>query len=1131
MSAPAFTEEQRTAIEQREGAFALAANAGSGKTSVLVERFVRDVAENAIAPGRILAITFTDRAAGELRARVRRELIARGERDAAQESTGAFISTFHGFCARVLRAHPLLAGLAPDFAVLDATQTAAFRDRGFQLALAEWMGQDGALDLAALFGVDWLQETVLATFDELRSRGEMTPRLPLPTLRGDIAAARAALDTARSLIARELGGAEAIPTVLDALEKLERAGELLQQSPHPHPAELSALRLGGAATVLKSPAAQAYETARAACESVIADELGAAAVSLLDGLLSGFGERFAALKRARGGVDFDDLELEAAALLARHEDVAQLWRERFERLMVDELQDSNARQMAILALLERDNLFTVGDEFQSIYAFRHADVEIFRERFATLYERQSARVLSANFRSRAPLLEAINAVFAPHFGAGFVPLRAGRTDAEDGAPIELLLSDGKGWEAYEELLGAELAPAPLWRRAEARLLAARIAELVAGGAVAPNEIVVLLRAASDIAVYESTIADLGFVTLAGAGEGFYARPEVVDLAVYVLALANPLDEIALFGALSSPLCGASSDALVALALRARDGEIPVWQALVGGTTEQPLASFAERFADARRAAPGSALADVLTRAVGDHGYDRYLCQLHSPERRVANVRKLIRLARDFERREGRDLRRFADALAAGRLGALHEPEAPPPIADAIRLMTIHSAKGLEFPVVCVADLGRGPNNTNPRLLTDSSRVGLRLPTLESTSVDTLDYAQLLEERKRAKSAEEQRIFYVAMTRAQERLILSGAARFDSWPGVESSAIAWLGPALVPDLPARAELGGRPAELIAGAAGVPVRLTLNTPDTLEAVLAPSPARVGDAIAAPVVADAHPPQPSAQASLAPLSYTALADYERCGYRYYLQHIIRLPDAEPAPGEAAQVGIGAAARGVLVHALLEQLDFAAAAPPDQLTIDAVALAAGISLSDDDDRRDIVALAEAFAHTSLAERLRRCSEVRREEPFAFALPAGELFRGFIDLAGIEQDGTMLIVDYKTDRLREGEDLAAHVERNYSLQRLVYALAGLEAGAPRVEVAYCFLRAPLEPVVASYLAAERPALEAQLDGRVRPLRAGSFEVTPAPGRDRCRTCPGRARLCSYDAAITGRGDAPPEPH
>jgi hypothetical protein len=90
--------------------------------------------------------------------------------------------------------------------------------------------------------------------------------------------------------------------------------------------------------------------------------------------------------------------------------------------------------MAILALLERDNLFTVGDEFQSIYAFRHADVEIFRERFATLYERQSARVLSENFRSRAPVLDAINAVFAPHFGAGFVPLRAGRSDAEAGRP-------------------------------------------------------------------------------------------------------------------------------------------------------------------------------------------------------------------------------------------------------------------------------------------------------------------------------------------------------------------------------------------------------------------------------------------------------------------------------------------------------------------------------------------------------------------------------------------------------------------------------------------------------------------------------------------------------------------------
>src|SRR6202790_1017418 len=131
----AFTQEQQEAIARRSGPLALAASAGSGKTSVLVERYVRSVLEDGIAPGRILAITFTDRAAGELRERVRRRLAAAGEREAARASAGAFVSTFHGFCARLLRAHAVLVGLAPDFSVLGDGQAADLRESAFDLAL------------------------------------------------------------------------------------------------------------------------------------------------------------------------------------------------------------------------------------------------------------------------------------------------------------------------------------------------------------------------------------------------------------------------------------------------------------------------------------------------------------------------------------------------------------------------------------------------------------------------------------------------------------------------------------------------------------------------------------------------------------------------------------------------------------------------------------------------------------------------------------------------------------------------------------------------------------------------------------------------------------------------------------
>jgi len=595
----------------------------------------------------------------------------------------------------------------------------------------------------------------------------------------------------------------------------------------------------------------------------------------------------------------------------------------------------------------------------------------------------------------------------------------------------------------------------------------------------------------------------------------------------VQALANPLDELALIGVLASPLCGASADALVALTLCARESQRAIWECLLEETAEGPLASFATRFALARRAAQDAPLGEIVTSAVREHGYDRYLCQLHSPERRLANVHKLVRLARDFERREGRDLRRFADALNAGLLGALREPQAPPPLADAIRLMTIHAAKGLEFPVVCLADLGRGPNHGQPRLLTDGQRVGLRLPTPERDNIPTLDYVDLVEARKRAKAAEEQRIFYVAMTRAQEHLILSGAARFDNWPGAEGSALAWLGPALVPDLRSRAALGGAGPAVVSGAAGVAVRLTLSTPEEVGVVLSASARSRADdaALAAAIVVPTAPVRPPRAPDVGRLSYTALAEYERCAYRYYLQRVVGLGDVE-APGEGSEPGIGAAARGVVVHALLEQLDFGDPRPLDRQTIEAAAIRAGVALILPADVTEIGALAEAFVRSPLYERLARCRELRREQPFAFALASGELLRGFIDIAGVEDDGTLLIVDYKTDWLSENEDLAAHIERHYSLQRLTYALAGLHGGAPHVEVAHCFLRAPAQSVTASYAAADRERLEVSLRERVEPLRAGRFAVTADPGRERCASCPGRARLCSYDESLTLRASS-----
>ena len=231
--------------------------------------------------------------------------------------------------------------------------------------------------------------------------------------------------------------------------------------------------------------------------------------------------------------------------------------------MVDEFQDTNPRQLEILAALERENLFTVGDELQSIYSFRHADVRLFRARRGEMAGRGASLLLARNFRSRPALLEAVNAVFALRFRSGYTPLEPAREDVgeppcsdgheESPAPlVELLLTDRRG---SQEDRGAPLAgrgETPRWRRAEARLLAERVAELVSSGDARAGEVVLLLRALGDMEVYERALQERGLATIAAAG-GFWASQQVGDLLCYLRALANPLDELALYGTLASPL--------------------------------------------------------------------------------------------------------------------------------------------------------------------------------------------------------------------------------------------------------------------------------------------------------------------------------------------------------------------------------------------------------------------------------------------------------------------------------------------------------------------------------------------------------------------------------------------------
>src|SRR4051794_10442654 len=951
-----FTREQRAAIEARQGSSLLAANAGSGKTAVMVERIAEAVRIDGVPVNAILALTFTEKAAGELAERLRRRLTDLGEAEHARAVDGAWIGTIHGFCARLLRAQPLAAGLDPHFEVLEQTSAERLAGAAYDRALEAWGRAEGqpAIDLAASYGPA-LRDLILGTYSTLRARGQAEPHVAIPEPR-PVPETRP-LAIAREAAVRDLATAGDGVRVAAARDALDACKEILELTA-PWPGALSPAELKGGAKALTSPACEAYRTAWDAYRVACAEYHARGALTLIDGLLKRFGATYATAKAERAAVDFEDLELRARDLLDDPATRAR-WAERFALIMIDEFQDTNALQLGILEALERDNLFAVGDEFQSIYRFRHADVNIFRGRAANLDPRQ-VRGLAVNFRSREELLDVLNQAFAPELGERFSPLRAGRKETPvdaNGAlrlfaleppssapPVELLVTGTQGWDELAPRIGLAGGGDQPWRRAEARLIADRLrAELEQGRRA--GDMVVLVRATASLRLLEEALEEQGLPTYVVGGRGYWSQEQVRDGLAWLRVLANPHDEEALLTVLSSPFHGADTDELVRLS---QDGHArgSLWAAVQASDSR-----VARLLAAEREHAQRAPLEVLLERAIVATGYDLATLARPGGDRRLANLRKLMRLAGEYERTEGRDLRGFLADAQARDLAEAREGEAALESEglDAVRLMTIHRAKGLEFPVVCVADLGRKAGGTrSPLLVSDTGTAGLRLAPLGGgDTIPTTAWEELASEDSAADAEEERRLFYVAMTRAKELLILSGGIDVSRWPSPRPGGppIDWIARAVVglpevvfgegQDLVVR-DWDGRQGRVVA---------RLNTPETFGTVLTeralearPRARAAKPTTALPAKPAFVPPAPT-RARPAPqrLSYSQLTDYARCGYRFYLRRTLGLPDVTPPPPEVEPevvAGIDPRTRGSIVHRALEGIDFANPHPPaDQI------------------------------------------------------------------------------------------------------------------------------------------------------------------------------------------------------
>jgi DNA helicase-2/ATP-dependent DNA helicase PcrA len=631
---------QHAAVEHFEGPILVLAGAGSGKTRVLTTRIARLVQHHGVDPKHILAVTFTNKAAGEMRERLARLL--------DEPATGMWVGTFHAIGARILRAHARLAGREPNFTIYD-------------------------------------EDDSIAVVKRLMERHRISPKQFAPK------AIRAAIsDSKNQLVA---------------------------------PSEYEKLA--------HDPFAKAVAVVYRDLEDAM---------------------------RLANAADFDDLLVLPVRLLQEHPNLLAEYRRRFQFILVDEYQDTNRAQYKLVTLLggEHGNLCVVGDDDQSIYGWRGADVRNILD-FEKDFPRAAVVRLEENYRSTPNILEVANAAIAANAERRGKTLRATRPAGEKVAVVAAVDDRDESDWLCEEIR----------------------ARLGTHGGLELRDIAVLYRTNAQSRTHEESLRRNGIPYRLVGAVRFYERREIRDLMAYLKLVANPADDEAFRRAVGVPKRGLGDTSVEMLAGAARAAGLPMLAAAERGdvleglrpaarTALRDFAALVRRF---RELAATSAVDELLRDLVEAIRYGDYL-KSEGPEsvERLENVRSLIDGAAEMVQDEGGEVGLTPLDHFLQRTSLVADLDSLDPAADGITLMTLHNAKGLEFPIVFITGLEDG-----------------LFPLARA-----YDDPALL--------AEERRLFYVGITRAERKLYLTHARsrrrNGETMPSIPSSFLATIPPALL-----------------------------------------------------------------------------------------------------------------------------------------------------------------------------------------------------------------------------------------------------------------------------------------------------------------------------------------------
>lgn len=867
---------------------------------------------------------------------------------------------------------------------------------------------------------------------------------------------------------------------------------------------------------------------------------------IMDGLVTltlDFAKAYEAAKKEKGWIDFSDLEHFCLQILLAPDAspehpvpsaAAEELRSQYEEVFIDEYQDTNGVQELITRLVSgEDNRFMVGDIKQSIYRFRLADPTLFLEKYQSFSRDEKAVQrcidLGRNFRSVPVVLDAVNAVFSRAMTAEAAgmdygereKLYAGRQAPDDerwiGGPVEVDIvptpsdeEDDDGSTAFEK---------------ECRFIAGRIGELLASGRMAARKdgtleplsyrhIVVLLRSMAGKAdVLIQALQEGGIPSYAEQSGGYFAAVEVQVMLALLRCIDNPEQDLAMAAVLRSPLVGLDETALAGVRL-AGDGTL--WQNLPafvaslpdGVDEKEDLQQFMTAFDSWRTYSRRHGVAELLQRLYDDTAYVDFVGAMPGGDVRQANLKALYDRARQYEEAGFRGLFRYLqlmdkmkeDGLDLAPAKVVSEKE------DVVRIMSIHKSKGLEFPVVFVADMGKAFNrrDTQDQILFHN-RLGIGLKQYDPEwrmSYPTLIWSGIAAQLRWEGTAEEERILYVAMTRARDQLILTGHSShidrdWQRWtsrlnPAQAKSYFDWVMPAALAPFGAKADADyARPGAAwqdavwqvrIARAvpAGTVEEGAYDGEPRLEAL------RRGDLTGTPVPSWLDEQLSWQYAYPQAVRTAAKFSVSEVKRRYQELHSDELQDEAAlsvpaaaviptAPGEddafaalppwlaGEEAAVSGAQRGTALHKALQYITPAADQTTATLRREIDAFVRQGLLSREEAKLVYVPVLAAFCQSDIGRRMAESPELHREYPFTVLLAGGDplpetetgeqiLIQGVIDCL-FREDDAWILVDYKSDRLETADAFRSR----YAVQLALYKRAVEQITHRPVEETYIY--------------------------------------------------------------------------